>query len=192
MQHQVLFKLPAVEVVSMSPRMTNVAYDIDLFTSKQKRRSKIAADTTRKGVTNDIDDSVLSVRHRHTGFAFHGFPQETQYRMAGAGACGRCLSGCNLPLIFDFISRPDFGCTDRNPPSRDGFFACHAMNQPASFWFAASTATPRVIGALRRPSASSSALRHSLTLRALLACPIKPMRHTLPAIAPSPAPISRS
>ena len=176
----------------MSPRATNVAYDIYIFTRKQKRRSTIAADTTRKGILNDIHSSVLSMRHRHTGFVFHGFPQETQYRMAGAGACGRCLSGSNLPLIFDFISRPDSGCTYRNPSSMDGYFVCHAMNQPASFWFAASTATPRVTGALRRPSASSSALRHSLTLRGLLAWPIRPMRHTLPAIAPSPAPISRS
>src|SRR5665647_40926 len=71
-----------------------------MFIRKQKRRSIIAADTTRKGIPNDIDDSVLSVRHRHTGSAFYGFPRETQYRMAGVGACGRCLPGSNLPLIL--------------------------------------------------------------------------------------------
>jgi len=39
---------------------------------------------------------------------------------------------------------------------RDGFmFECYAVNQPASCLFAASTATPCLIGAFMRPSTSS-------------------------------------
>jgi len=150
-----------------------------------------AVGTTKKGEANVIYGIVLCGCHHHTRSAFHRISGETQSGMAGAGAGGFCVSGCDIPVTFH-ISGLKAGSRYENPPTRGGFlFARDGMNQPASCLLAASSATPRVIGALRRPSASSSALRHRRTLPGVLACPIRPMRHTLPAIVPRPAPISR-
>jgi len=150
-----------------------------------------AIDTTRKGGANVIYGIVLRGCHHHTRSAFHRISGETQSGMAGVGAGGFCISGCDIPVTFH-ISGLNAGSRYENPPIRGGFlFAREDMNQPARCLLAASSATPRVIGALRRPSASSSALRQRRTLPGVLACPIRPMRHTLPAIAPRPAPISR-
>ena len=157
----------------------------------KKNWTVVAVGTTKKGGANVIYGIVLRGCHHHTRSAFHRISGETQFGMAGAGAGSFCVSGCDIPVAVH-ISGSNAESRHKNPPTRDGFlFARNDMNQPASCWFAASTATPRLIGALRRPSASSSALRHRSTLPGVLAWPIRPMRHTFPAIAPRPAPISR-
>jgi hypothetical protein len=76
-----------------------VACDIDIFIWKQ------AADTTREGIKNDTNSTVLSRRYRHTGSALHRFSGATQYRMAGAGAGYLCFPRSNLSLVF--IGYPD-------------------------------------------------------------------------------------